>query len=363
MNSTDCFKFDRREITAAIGAKAAVGSLAFVSCLLVIFSIVWFKAYKRFGYRLILYLMIANLLLSISHVLGVIPIDYDYDEQIASVREGWETACAVFGFLNEFSMWMANCMIVWIVFYLQSSVQRFISLYRVQYYQPLNSISQSKRFGIWEICRVLIACFIMPIILNWIPFIWNMYGFSGLSCWIKLVSNDDCSDRYLSAILMFTISYGPLLLLLFYSFCALFVMIAILQWSFERYQNLLKIKVLKITARKMATLVVILLVYSSLFAVTIVNHLYSVIYPTDYPVYPLWLASALASPGQILLILPIAYVWKTFESDQGHRHQQASAESAASYASYVVEPELDDIEEPLVIEGEASCETSYEVET
>lgn len=386
-NSTDCLKFDEKQITVTVAVRAAIGSLAFVGCLLVILSMVWFKIHKKYVYRLMMYFMVANLLQSTAQVLGVIPIDYDYDEEIASVREGWETACAAFGFINEVSMWMSNCMIVWIVFYLQSSVQRITNGYRfrIQYYQHVN-ISQSKG---WEMCRLLLV-FLLPVALNWIPFIWNMYGISGLFCWIKLAPNDNCSDRHLSTILMFALSYGPLLFLLFYSFCSLFVIIAILLWSIKTYRNLIFIKrILKIAASRTATLVVILLVYSSLFAVTIANHLYSIVYPNDHPVYPLWLASAIASPGQILLIFPIAVAWKTLgelrhdpkhdyevnenthtrtpatfnsstHSEVSVQGQQVSAVSAGSYASYIVEPELDDIVQPLVIEGEASCETSYE---
>ena len=382
-NSTDCFKFDKKQIIAALVAKATIGSLAFVGCLLVILSVVWFKGHKRFVYRLTVYFMTANLLQSFAQVFGVISVDYDYEEEIATVREGWETACVAFGFIDQVSMWMSNCAIIWIVLYLLSSIYR---LFHVQY-QRLNI--QNKGFGIWEVCG-LFSIILIPVALNWIPFLWNMYGFAGLFCWIKQVSENDCSDRQLSTKLMFTLSYGPLLFLLLCGFLSLFILNAILLWSVymkaydDDHSPLIVKKVLQPARRVTAIVVLILIVYSFQFAITVANRLYSITHPNDYPVYPLWLVHAVVSPSQLLIFLFVAFalhIWKTFtEFRQKHKEQRnekslssthadsivrygtdqgSNAGTCQSTASFIVPPELDDIEEQLVIRGEASCETSY----
>ena len=371
-NTTNCFKFDDREVVSAFAAKATVGSLAFLGCLLVILSIVGFKGHKRFTFRLVVYFMIADLLQSFAQVFEVASVSYDPDRDIAYVRKGWETACVTFGFMDQTSMWMSNCVIVWIMLYLLSKVYYLLC---VRYYRHANNpavnVDEPNHNRTSSICRNqklkeafgILLVIVIPFTFNWVPLLWNMYGFSGLFCWIKEVSNNDCSDRRLSTILMFSMSYGPLLLLVFCSFLCFLVVTSLLCVALystnanknidDQFKRRLKRR-LTIARREVMIVLAFPLVYCTLFAVVVANRLYSLTHPVSHPVYPLWVAHVIASPGR-LLVSPIAflchpYVWKTLL-----RHRRGNGESSDASGVYTVPPELDDIEQPLVIKGERQC--------
>ena len=360
-NTTNCFKFDKKEVVSAFVAKATVGSLAFVGCALVILSIVRFRGHKKFMYRLVIYFMTADLLQSFAQVFEVASVSYNQDQKIAHVRKGWEVACVAFGFMDQVSMWMSNCVIIWIMLYLLSTVCHLV---RVQNHDDFATSDENvsnvgcNRSRLKEVCGILLVL-VTPFTFNWVPFLWSMYGFSGLFCWIKEVSNNDCNDRRLSTILMFTMSYGPLLLLVFCGFLCFLTVITLLcisLYSIELDKQLddqVKERVkkrLKNARMEMAIILAFPLVYCSLFAVIVANRLYSVTHPNNHPVYPLWVAHVIASPGR-LLVSPIAflchpYVWKTL------LRQRRYGDYSDSSPAYTVPPELDDIETPLVIHGE-----------
>lgn len=320
-------------------------------------------------YRLVIYFMTADSLQSIAQVFEVASVSYDYDQKIAFVRRGWETACVAFGCMDQVSMWMSNCVMIWIMLYLLSTVYRLLCVqYRGNY--AITNVEEVTKCTLNQ-CNLrvkeafgILLVIVIPLTFNWVPFLWDMYGFSGLFCWIKAVSNNDCDDRWLSTILMFTMSYGPLLLLVFCGFlCFLVVMtlLCISLYSVDANQQLddqakekLKRR-LKIARREVAIVLAFPLVYCTLFSVVVVNRLYSLTHPDSHPVYALWVAHVIASPGR-LLVSPIAflchpYVWKTLL----HRRKSESSDMSAVYT---VPPELDDIEEPLVIGGEKNYGSS-----
>lgn len=321
-------------------------------------------------FRLVLYFMSADLLQSIAQVFEVASVNYDAEKETAYVRKGWRTACVAFGFMDQVSMWMSNCIIVWIMLYLLSKVYYLL---RVQYLhreaQSEAAAPRDNRQSSVSICRKvkeavgILLVIVIPFTFNWVPFRWQMYGFSGLFCWIKvLVSNDNCDDRRLSTILMFSMSYGPLLLLMFCSFlCFLAVtsLLCITLYSVEATKELddqvkqrLKER-LKNAKREVTIVLAFPLLYCTLFCIVVANRLYSLTHPDNHPVYPLWVAHVIASPGR-LLVSPIAflchpYVWKTL-----FRLKRNDLDSLESSGVYTVPPELDDIDEPLVIHADRS---------
>ena len=68
---------------------------------------------------------------------------------------------------------------------------------------------------------------IFPNTFNWIPFIWDMYGISGLWCW-KKESRGYCEDYELGLTLIFTLFYGPLIIIITFSFVSLMATTSIL---------------------------------------------------------------------------------------------------------------------------------------
>lgn len=121
--STSCFRVGKDVAFAALALKSFIGVLGFAVCLLVIVLIIVFKAHKKFVYRLVIYFMMADLIQCVCQVLETVPVTYDQDKYIAFVEKGpWENACATFGFMDQLSQWMSNCVIIWIMIYLLSKV-------------------------------------------------------------------------------------------------------------------------------------------------------------------------------------------------------------------------------------------------
>ena len=110
---------------------------------------------------------------------------------------------------------------------------------------------------------------------------------------------------------MFTMSYGPLLLLVFCGFLCFLTVITLLCISLhsieldKQLDDQVKERVkkrLKNARMEMAIILAFPLVYCSLFAVIVANRLYSVTHPNNHPVYPLWVAHVIASPGRLLVL-------------------------------------------------------------
>ena len=348
-NNESCHRFDDKQVTVAVASRVAMSSIAFVACAVVIVVIAAFRGYRRFMYRLMSYFMIVDLLTSLAELFEAASVSYNSNLGAPSVRDGWGDACVAFAFMDQVLMWMSNCVIVWIVLYLMSLVY---DLYRFDKQESENNTTSGftkSRLCIKE--GIGIALIIaVPFTFNWVPFLWNMYGLSGLSCWMKEVSNpDDCSSRHLSAILMFSMCYGPLLFLIFCGFLSFIVLTILLcigshstRMSDEAKERF------RVARKEIAFVLAFPLLYYSLFSIAVIDRLYSIRHHNSAPFYPLWIAHVIATPSR-LLVSPIAflchpYVWKTLLCSKRRR-----TESHTSY--HVVPPEMDDIHTPLVIRG------------
>ena len=355
--NTSCFRFSEKEVTGAFAAKATVGSLSFMSCGLVILLILLFRGYRRFVYRLVVYFISADLLQSFTQVFKVASVSYDPQLGIVSVREGWGTACVVFGFMDQVSMWISNFVIIWIMLYLLSLAYR---LRHVQGSKPMHTISQTFTtqaacFLCRSTCKEVIGVIVvvtLPLTFNWVPFLWNMYGLSGLFCWMKEVSNGNCNDRTLSIILMFSMSYGPLLSLIFAGFlCLLTITLILCRGSTLNHKDVQSESAMqkrfKEGLKEMSFVLVFPLLYNLLCLIIVANRLYSVTHSEAKPLYPLWIAHLIASPGR-LLVSPVAfmlhpYTWKTLIC---HKRESGDIDT-----HFIVPPEDEDIEEPIIIKG------------
>ena len=297
-----------------------MSSLAFVACTMpVIAVIIASKGYKRFMYRLMAYFMTVDLLTSIAELFEAASVSYSSDRGTPSIRDGWGGACVAFAFMDQLLMWMSNCVIAWIVLYLMLLVHR---LYHLNHHNNNNQPSRNSQnsFAVWWKYKEtigLILVIAVPFTFNWVPFIWDMYGLSGLFCWIKEVSSTgDCSARQLSTILMFSMCYGPLLFLIICGFlCFVAFTVALCIGSHLTHATQEAKERFKIARKEIAFILAFPLLYYSLFSVAVVDRLYSLKHDNSAPFYPLWIAHVIATPSR-LLVSPIAFlchpfVWKT----------------------------------------------------
>ena len=303
---------------------------------IVLAVIVLSKAYKRLVFRLVLYFIMADIFQAITHIIELTPVEHLNGEVV--VKEGAEGLCAFYGFLDQIALWMCNVAIIWIMLYLLWKVQRI----HWGINQTKNKISvKTEWVGLFFLL-------IFPFTFNWIPFIWDMYGISGLWCWIK-ESRGYCEDYELGLTLIFTLFYGPLIIIITFSFVSLMAITSILCKG-----ALNRSAVSKSTYRRCVKHTILIaiypLIYNLICLLPIVNRIYSASNGSrgGEPFFPLWIAHTLAEPARVL-IPPIAFLlhpssWKTMF----RIHRNTEIESSRT-PSIHIPPEDPDIGEHIAI--------------
>ena len=190
-NSGYCFNFTATELTTNIAVTVLLHTLATFTCLFAAGFIIFTKLYQSHTYRLILYLMVATALYSITLMLEVVPVTHNGD--IVQVREGWDGACAGISYISQMMESAKLTIIAWIVLYLL-----ILAVFKFQANKLRHEV-----FGLFVVILV-------PLVKDWLPFVWDMYGLSGMWCWIKL-TDANCGANYTLGLgLMFAVEYGPL---------------------------------------------------------------------------------------------------------------------------------------------------------
>ena len=130
--------------------------------------------------------------------------------------------------------WMGNFVIVWIMLYMLAISWKLHQMAvgdsnEVNVEQPPNSGHKPSR-GYMEIIGVLLLVF-SPFLFSWIPFTMDMYGLSGLWCWIRTVEKNGCNDgrfAHKSLALIVSTVYGPLVLITVFGFIYVVIIILLL---------------------------------------------------------------------------------------------------------------------------------------
>ena len=214
-NNTSLCAFNssqRKELSAIFGAggmaAVAVGSVALA-------LLVFFKLYKTFSERLVLYLLLSALFFSM--VLSAM----SFTGAVVDLREHLQTLCKALGFLFQYSMWLLLLFTIFIVFHLAALIF---------FYKPLHK---------WEAIFVLFSL-IFPLLFLWIPFIHDLYGFSGVDCLIRIRNSsaaaDECSFDEEGLIETFVLWYGPFYFFLIVNAFLTAAMIAVLCYRAFRKQ-------------------------------------------------------------------------------------------------------------------------------
>ena len=340
-----CFEFTKDQLKVVYALKSCIASLAIIACGLVVFLVLCFKGYREFVYRLVLYLMIPDILESLTNILEWLPVHSGKDD-VVSVKTGWGGVCTAVAFLNQITTWMETLVICWIVLYMLTVTIRILKTRTMHDQLPNDDETQRNQFSKAELFGVLF-CVFFPFTFNWLPFIWNMYGLSGAWCWIKLTQGDCHSDYKLGLSLMLALLYGPLLLVIFFGF-SIFVFIAIILCIKVRGH-----KDDNAMYRKGMLEIVMLMAYpivdSLICSLLVVNRIYYSVHTVPNgvnPSYPLWLAQAIADPAREL-IPPIAFLLHPGT----YRKLMCRKEQTDTY--FDVEPEDSDIQGYRVIDTAA----------
>jgi len=189
------FNFTGEELDINKIVTGTLESLAILTSLFVVLFILCQKLYHHFVYRLTLYLMIANTLSSIAMIMESVPVTYTPDEGVG-IRAQWEGACSAIAYISQMTQSVKLTIICWITLYLL-----ILAMFKVQ-------INKRK----YEVCGLLVTL-VVPVVKDWVPLAWDMYGLTGMWCWIRLL-DIDCIEKYtLGILLMFIVEHGPVFIM------------------------------------------------------------------------------------------------------------------------------------------------------
>ena len=112
-NDNNCLKIFAEELDTWKVTIISVCSSSSVACVLAIIFILAAKKYKKFVYRLTLYLIVVSLLKAVITIPDVLPVYHN--GAVVAVRSGFEGFCSAVGFLLVVILWMELLVICWIV--------------------------------------------------------------------------------------------------------------------------------------------------------------------------------------------------------------------------------------------------------
>ena len=359
-------KFSKEIADAVFDIKVILGSFGILLSLFALGLIGLLKFYKKFVYRLVMYLMAINIMQALCMVIELIPVDVTENGCIM-IRNGrgWSEVCKALGYLDAVTDWMIDFVIIWIILYMLKLSWQLHRLQSNQHTTSPPNPTLRKVSHIREIVGVILLVF-SPFLFCWIPFVRNMYGISGLWCWIKTVSDEGCTNKNIqrfSLPLMMVMYYAPVIGMLIFVLISMVLIIILLQKSsknlhgavHQRYQSSMK---------HIGFVLIYPLIYWLFCVLLLINRVYSSIYTyrRHHPYnYPLWIIDAVADPG-LILIPALAFllhprVRKKAIAAIACRSSLQSSVSA--HTKYSVPPEDDDISEGFTIRPTTTASGRY----
>ena len=176
----------RSELVAVFSSGGFLGVL---SCSAAISLLLFFKMYKSFSERLVLYQLLSALFVAIIMALMIIGVGLDFDKH--------HGLCQAISFLVQCSVWNLLLFTTIIVIHLASLVF---------FYKKINRFKMEPVFVIFALT--------FPLLFSWIPFLHDTYGLSGAWCWIRVYHHSECTYYYEGLIEQYALWYAPFSLIL-----------------------------------------------------------------------------------------------------------------------------------------------------
>ena len=225
---------------------------------------------------------------SMAFILAITPVHHSNGE--LQVRDGLDSLCAAFGFLNHITEWIFHGTMAWVIVYLT-----LMAVFKYQADKPKHEVSG------------LVIILLIPFIINWIPFVNDMYGLSGIWCWIKLTNGDCHSDHTLGMVYQFTLYYGPFSIFVFCSYVAFIAIVVVLckerAASGKERAESFKREAHRQALKEALPLLAYPLIYNVFFTIMLANRVYHAIATVrdERPIFPLFLAHAIAESLRVVL--------------------------------------------------------------
>ena len=272
----------------------ANGAAFLVMCLLVV-GLLCTRAHKKYENRLYLYLSAAAILTLVSDGLQKAPLTNFGGDVI--VRHGWEGFCKAMGFMDTYTNWIQQFVMLWVVLYVFTLASTSVRLNKRKH----------------ELLGIGVAI-LFPLVISWIPFVGDKYGQAGLWCWINGLNSNGTQDT-LGLTYQIALYYGPTVVLLLLETFAIGLTISITcrnttarkriqQPILNKHNNIVK---------QCLPLLVYLLCYNMATTVDMAHRINLVITCNKQGgksgSFTFWMVHSILAPLQ-LLILPAALVFK-----------------------------------------------------
>ena len=345
-----CYNFSNRTEDVAFVVQLSLATLGLVTSTTVITVILLFKGHQRFIYRLVVYLMTAVGIHAIAHILDGLPVNRE--RELVAVKQGWHAACKAFAVLDQTGHLTTTFAILWIIFHLNLSLCR---LRRLQMGIPQRSAHQTgrpQRISRGELLGICLT-FLLPFAINWIPFVWNMYGLTGTFCWIRLTRYQSCEDRRMSITLMLSMYYVPILLTSLLALLTLLLIMAVMCRGSVQMMGIARLRY-----RRSMKEVCFVVVYPLLFLLVsagICVVIYSIVHRDHVPTYHSTIAYVVGI-NLLIVIPPLAFLLHPYSWKNLLRCKRFNGDLDTG-TRYTVPPEDGDIDRGFTIKGAAPPRT------
>ena len=198
----------RDKLVAILSSGGFAGVL---SCSMALVLLIFFKMYKTFSERLVLYLLLSGLFLASMIALMITGIPFDFSQH--------HSLCQAIAFLLQYSIWILLLLTTFIVFHLAALVFFFKTLKKIEVFCVIFSL-------------------LFPLLISWVPFLHDTYGLAGAWCWIRVYGYADCRYYREGLIEQYALWYGPFFLLLIVNaILTIAVLVVLCRRAFRKQPN------------------------------------------------------------------------------------------------------------------------------
>ncbi len=338
--STDgsCNMFTAKQLQDMTIIIVVLSFCAVAMCLVSVIVILALRQFHTFVHRLVLYMMIVSLLNGLATGLESIPVHHTGKGVV--MRNGFEDVCVAVGLAVQLTLSQFMLILTWILGYLFLLV---VCKYP----------ASSKKHEITG----LVITLGLPLLVDWLPFMHNLYGQAGAWCWIR-ITNADCSRLIVEGVVyQLLLFYGPqviLLLLSFVVFVIVAVTLAIQSCKRSRDGAHYQISPNQQAIKEAVPLLLYPILYNVIVGVMFANRInYAISVAHDHnPYYPLFLAHAVCDPLHALF-LPLAFLLHPGTVRKLLGRDRPKKRSEDSETNYRVPTESITDVDPLIIRGRA----------
>lgn len=248
--------------------RALAGLMSFITSIFVMSTIIYLRKYNIFTQRLILYLSVCTLLNGLMVATqGAVYFPANGMTQVY---------CQISGYLTQVTSW---------------SIMVAIFLVSLNLYFTVATNCQARNETVY-----LLLIFIMPPLINLLPFIGQSYGHWGPWCWIKSY-NDDCSINLIADAFRGILWYLPILFLigsLVFVYGAIYYTVRKNRRQYTNENDIDNIRMKTMIKDEVKPLLWYPVIFLSLNLFPLING--SDVYGSDKPAIILWSLDACLSP-------------------------------------------------------------------